>query len=104
MNGKLRATFINNSKKSAFGSYEVVFGRKWRIDMYTYMQYSPHTLILMLILVPQHYRFANMMSSVYIVDDQCCERIRTALELTDVDKDIHTFVKKYGTGKVLPGK
>ncbi|KAI8344144.1 hypothetical protein BC941DRAFT_497486 [Chlamydoabsidia padenii] len=47
--------------------------------------------------------FANMMSSVYIVDDQCCERIRTALELTDVDKDIHSFVKKHGTGKLLPG-
>ncbi|ORZ25051.1 hypothetical protein BCR42DRAFT_399279 [Absidia repens] len=46
--------------------------------------------------------FANMMSSVYIVDDQCCERIRTALELTDVDKDILAFVEKHGTGKVLP--
>ncbi|SAL99728.1 hypothetical protein [Absidia glauca] len=46
--------------------------------------------------------FANMMSSVYIVDDQCCERIRTALELTDVDKDIHTFVEKHGTGRSLP--
>jgi hypothetical protein len=45
-----------------------------------------------------------MMSSVYIVDDQCCERIRTALELTDVDKDIHTFVEKHGTGRSLPGK
>lgn len=45
-----------------------------------------------------------MMSSVYIVDDQCCERIRTALELTDVDKDIQTFVEKRGTGRSLPGK
>ncbi|KAI7886025.1 hypothetical protein K492DRAFT_203571 [Lichtheimia hyalospora FSU 10163] len=42
--------------------------------------------------------FANMMSSVYIVDDQCCERIRSALELTDVDKDIKSFIDKYGTG------
>ncbi|ORZ24734.1 hypothetical protein BCR42DRAFT_343187, partial [Absidia repens] len=47
--------------------------------------------------------FANMMSSVYIVDDQCCERIRTALELTDVDKDIYSFVENHGTGKALPG-
>ncbi|CAO3644734.1 unnamed protein product [Cunninghamella echinulata] len=46
--------------------------------------------------------FANMMSSVYIVDDQCCERIRTALELTDVDKDIHAFVKNNATCQSIP--
>lgn len=50
------------------------------------------------------YSFANMMSSVYIVDDQCCERIRTALELTDIDKDIHTFVKNNATCQSIPSK
>ncbi|KAI8379458.1 uncharacterized protein BYT42DRAFT_327946 [Radiomyces spectabilis] len=48
--------------------------------------------------------FANMMSSVYIVDDQCCERIRTALELTDVQKDIETFLRDYGTGSFSPDR
>ncbi|KAI8143067.1 hypothetical protein BJV82DRAFT_669194 [Fennellomyces sp. T-0311] len=47
--------------------------------------------------------FANMMSSVYIVDDQCCERIRTALEHTDVEKDIDAFISKYTTGNAAPG-
>ncbi|KAI9488803.1 hypothetical protein BDB00DRAFT_846642, partial [Zychaea mexicana] len=42
--------------------------------------------------------FANMMSSVYIVDDQCCERIRSSLESTDVQQDVQTFIGKYSTG------
>ncbi|CDH55353.1 cell division control protein [Lichtheimia corymbifera JMRC:FSU:9682] len=46
--------------------------------------------------------FSTMMSSVYLVDDQCCERIRTTLELTDVRKDIEEFVTRYGTGNVMP--
>ncbi|ORZ09605.1 hypothetical protein BCR42DRAFT_358885 [Absidia repens] len=41
--------------------------------------------------------FANMMSSVYIVDDRGCEGIRTGLEATDVRKDINDFILKYGT-------
>ncbi|ORZ02469.1 hypothetical protein BCR43DRAFT_519788 [Syncephalastrum racemosum] len=48
--------------------------------------------------------FANIMSSVYIVDDQCCERIRTALESTDVQKDIALFVERYGTGNKVTSK
>ncbi|KAI7882432.1 hypothetical protein K492DRAFT_206171 [Lichtheimia hyalospora FSU 10163] len=46
--------------------------------------------------------FSTMMSSVYLVDDQCCERIRTTLELTDVRKDIEEFVTRYSTGNVMP--
>ncbi|KAI9494619.1 hypothetical protein BDB00DRAFT_761467, partial [Zychaea mexicana] len=48
--------------------------------------------------------FSSMMSSVYLVDDQCCERIRTTLELTNVQSDIEEFITRYGTGKEIPGK
>ncbi|CAO3621736.1 unnamed protein product [Cunninghamella blakesleeana] len=41
--------------------------------------------------------FANMMSSVFIVDDRGCESIRSALEMTDVRKDVNDFILKYGT-------
>ncbi|KAG2222211.1 hypothetical protein INT45_014108 [Circinella minor] len=46
--------------------------------------------------------FSSMMSSVYLVDDQCCERIRTTLELTDVQSDIQEFISRYGTGREIP--
>ncbi|KAF7724841.1 hypothetical protein EC973_000726 [Apophysomyces ossiformis] len=46
--------------------------------------------------------FANMMSSVYTIDDQCCDRIRTSLESADVKKDISAFVEKYKTGGTKP--
>ncbi|KAI8092877.1 uncharacterized protein BX664DRAFT_328371 [Halteromyces radiatus] len=46
--------------------------------------------------------FANMMSSVYIVDDRGCESIRTGLETTDVRKDINDFILKYGTSVKIP--
>ncbi|SAL97452.1 hypothetical protein [Absidia glauca] len=45
--------------------------------------------------------FANMMSSVYIVDDRGCEEIRTGLEATDVRQDINDFILKYGTSVKL---
>ncbi|KAI8338391.1 hypothetical protein BC941DRAFT_422753 [Chlamydoabsidia padenii] len=45
--------------------------------------------------------FANMMSSVYIVDDRGCEGIRTGLEGTDVRQDINDFILKYGTSVKL---
>ncbi|KAI9300592.1 hypothetical protein BJ944DRAFT_275491 [Cunninghamella echinulata] len=48
--------------------------------------------------------FANMMSSVFIVDDRGCEGIRTGLEMTDVRKDINDFILKYGTSvKITDG-
>jgi hypothetical protein len=34
---------------------------------------------------------------------QSCDRIRTALEITDVEKDILGFVQRYGTGTKAPG-
>ncbi|KAI9266728.1 hypothetical protein BDA99DRAFT_536142 [Phascolomyces articulosus] len=46
--------------------------------------------------------FSSMMSSVYLVDDQCCERIRTTLELTNTQSDIEEFISRYGTGKEIP--
>ncbi|KAI9311208.1 hypothetical protein BX666DRAFT_1998943 [Dichotomocladium elegans] len=46
--------------------------------------------------------FANMMSSVYVVDDQCCERIRSSLEMTDVQKDLGDFVESNKTGSEIP--
>ncbi|KAI8977048.1 hypothetical protein BDF20DRAFT_913426 [Mycotypha africana] len=47
--------------------------------------------------------FANMMTSTFSIDEECCDRIRTALEITDVQKDIQTFVQRYGTGNRIPG-
>ncbi|ORY95381.1 hypothetical protein BCR43DRAFT_515507 [Syncephalastrum racemosum] len=46
--------------------------------------------------------FSSMMSSVYLVDDQCCERIRTALEHVNVQKDVEAFIARNTTGTVVP--
>ncbi|KAI8066801.1 hypothetical protein BC940DRAFT_347285 [Gongronella butleri] len=45
--------------------------------------------------------FANMMSSVYIVDDRGCESIRTGLEKTSVSKDIQHLIRQFGTSADL---
>ncbi|KAG2235747.1 hypothetical protein INT48_009162 [Thamnidium elegans] len=39
----------------------------------------------------------------FSIDEECCDRIRTALEITDVQKDITSFVQRYGTGTRIPG-
>lgn len=46
--------------------------------------------------------FANMMTSTFSIDEECCDRIRTALEITDVQKDVVGFVQRYGTGTRIP--
>ncbi|KAI8362769.1 hypothetical protein BD560DRAFT_448712 [Blakeslea trispora] len=46
--------------------------------------------------------FANMMTSTFSIDEECCDRLRTALEITDVDKDMNSFVNKYRTGSNIP--
>lgn len=47
--------------------------------------------------------FANMMTITFSIDEECCDRIRTALEITDVQKDVTAFVQRYGTGNRIPG-
>ncbi|KAI9246410.1 hypothetical protein EDC94DRAFT_529603 [Helicostylum pulchrum] len=42
------------------------------------------------------------MTSTFSIDEECCDRIRTALEITDVQKDISSFVQRYGTGTRIP--
>ncbi|KAI9315111.1 hypothetical protein BX666DRAFT_2113377 [Dichotomocladium elegans] len=46
--------------------------------------------------------FATMMSSVCLVDDQCCERIRTTVDMTNSQQDIEAFITRYGTGSDAP--
>ncbi|CAO3610878.1 unnamed protein product [Mucor fragilis] len=46
--------------------------------------------------------FANMMTITFSIDEECCDRIRTALEITDVQKDVTAFVQRYGTGNRMP--
>ncbi|KAK4520866.1 uncharacterized protein ATC70_006747 [Mucor velutinosus] len=46
--------------------------------------------------------FANMMTITFSIDEECCDRIRTALEITDVQKDVTAFVQRYGTGNRIP--
>ena len=72
---------------------------KKKTSCYTFLFFAYLYLTLSLLLC----RFANMMSSVYIVDDQCCERIRTSLEVTDVEHDVQMFIDKYGTGTRVTG-
>ncbi|KAI9279540.1 hypothetical protein BY458DRAFT_502062 [Sporodiniella umbellata] len=42
--------------------------------------------------------FSNMMATALNVDEESCDRIRTALETTDIEKDITSFVRSQGTG------
>ncbi|CEG82433.1 hypothetical protein RMATCC62417_16504 [Rhizopus microsporus] len=46
--------------------------------------------------------FANMLTSTFNIDEECCDRIRAALEITDVQKDITDFVQCHRTGSKLP--
>ncbi|KAG8967907.1 hypothetical protein FRC05_001872 [Tulasnella sp. 425] len=45
--------------------------------------------------------YANTVSTVCVLDDQSCERIRVSLEQADVDRDLENFVKDYGTGSMI---
>ncbi|KAI9251556.1 hypothetical protein BY458DRAFT_523827 [Sporodiniella umbellata] len=46
--------------------------------------------------------FSNIMTSTFNIDEECCDRIRAALEITDVQKDIVDFVYSYRTGTQPP--
>ncbi|KAI9027431.1 hypothetical protein CLU79DRAFT_739188 [Phycomyces nitens] len=46
--------------------------------------------------------YANMMSTVYVVDDQSCERIRTSLEVIDISGDTEAFIEHKGTSTAIP--
>ncbi|KAI9286920.1 hypothetical protein BC943DRAFT_320269 [Umbelopsis sp. AD052] len=48
------------------------------------------------------FAYANLLSSVFIINDQASEKIRSALESTDVDRDIDTFVNSKSTGQQVP--
>jgi len=50
------------------------------------------------------FAYANLLSSVFIIDDQASEKIRSALESTDVDRDISLFIGNKGTGNNVPEK
>ncbi|KAI9313520.1 hypothetical protein BX666DRAFT_1977295 [Dichotomocladium elegans] len=46
--------------------------------------------------------YASILSSVYLIDEQCCDRITTTLELTDVQRDMDEFSMRFGTGTEMP--
>lgn len=46
--------------------------------------------------------FANIASTVCVSDDASCEKIRLALEKTEVEKDIVHFITDQGTGQEIP--
>lgn len=46
--------------------------------------------------------YANLASTVCVSDDESCERIRTALERCEVEKDIMEFIETKGTGQEIP--
>ncbi|KAJ3125064.1 hypothetical protein HK098_000621 [Nowakowskiella sp. JEL0407] len=46
--------------------------------------------------------FANMLSSVCVSDDQCCENVRMKLEQFDLESDLELFVKTRSTGAKIP--
>ncbi|KAK5021690.1 formin-binding protein [Exophiala sideris] len=46
--------------------------------------------------------FANIASTVCVSDDASCEKVRLALENTEVEKDIGAFIKTCGTGQEIP--
>jgi hypothetical protein len=57
-----------------------------------------HSLIKLI-----RYRYANLLSSVFVIDDEASEKIRKALESTDVEQDITDFVNNKTTGTEPPG-
>jgi hypothetical protein len=49
------------------------------------------------------WRFANIMSTVCVSDDEACEKIRVSLENCEVDEVIQSFVQAKATGQEIPG-
>jgi hypothetical protein len=48
------------------------------------------------------WQFANIASTVCVSDDASCEKIRLSLEGMDVEQDITTFIREFGTGQKIP--
>ncbi|KAG0202739.1 Proline-serine-threonine phosphatase-interacting protein 2 [Mortierella sp. GBA30] len=48
------------------------------------------------------WNYANIISSSCVADDESCERIRSALELCDVNHDMQSFIEAYATGDDIP--
>ncbi|KIY62553.1 hypothetical protein CYLTODRAFT_494555 [Cylindrobasidium torrendii FP15055 ss-10] len=46
--------------------------------------------------------YANVVSAVCVMDDNSCEKLRVALEETEVERDMENFVRDYGTGNQIP--
>ncbi|KAL0955670.1 hypothetical protein HGRIS_001896 [Hohenbuehelia grisea] len=46
--------------------------------------------------------YANAVSTLCIVDDQSCEKMRVALDQLEPEKDMEYFVQEYGTGNSIP--
>ncbi|KAF9029105.1 hypothetical protein BDZ89DRAFT_986209 [Hymenopellis radicata] len=46
--------------------------------------------------------YANVVSTVCVMDDNSCEKLRLALEETDVERDVENFVRDHGTGRQIP--
>ncbi|CAA7260509.1 unnamed protein product [Cyclocybe aegerita] len=45
--------------------------------------------------------YANAVSTICVADDQSCERVRTALDQLEPEKDVENFVNEYGTGNAI---
>jgi len=45
--------------------------------------------------------YVNLVSTICVHDDQSCERVRTALDKHETEKDIENFVNLYGTGNQI---
>ncbi|KAF8911561.1 SH3 domain-containing protein [Gymnopilus junonius] len=45
--------------------------------------------------------YANDVSTICVADDQSCERVRTALDQLEPEKDVENFVHEYGTGNSI---
>lgn len=45
--------------------------------------------------------YANAVSTVCVNDDECCERIRVALERCEAEKDIEHYAQQFGTGSQM---
>ncbi|KAI9274489.1 hypothetical protein BDA99DRAFT_555917 [Phascolomyces articulosus] len=46
--------------------------------------------------------YANMISNVYTIDDQSCDRIKGGLDNLSIAADIYTFIHSKGTGSTVP--
>ncbi|KAF8339340.1 SH3 domain-containing protein [Amanita rubescens] len=44
------------------------------------------------------WNYANMISTICVQDDEACEKIRTALDMLEPDRELLAFVDAYGTG------